>query len=66
METGAGIGRSEPFSSVSASDLDSVKFCPLRLTSGVAHCVLSLDDDIGYMTIHSTEIVGMYAAEEEK
>ena len=44
---GVGVGRSRPLSLESESELESVKFCRLRLRPGVAGYHPSTDNDLG-------------------
>ena len=53
VDTGVGVGRSRLFWVESESKL--VKFCRLRLRSGVAGCLQSTDYDFGRMATHSPQ-----------
>ena len=57
VETGVGVGRSRPFWLESESELESAKFCRLRLRPGVAGYRLSTDDDLGRTVLHHLENV---------
>ena len=46
----AGVDRSRPFWPESEPELESVKFCKLRLRPGVVGCYLSTDDNFGRAT----------------
>ena len=47
VKTGVGVGRSRPLCLESESELQSVKFCRLRLQPGVAGYQPLTDDDFG-------------------
>ena len=47
VEAGVGVGRSRPFCLESESELESVKFCRLRLRPGVAGYDPSTGNDFG-------------------
>ena len=47
VETGVGVGRSRWLRLESASELESVEFCRLRVRPGVAGCHPSTDDHFG-------------------
>ena len=53
--TGVGVGRSRLFCPESESELESVKFCRLRLRPGVAGYHPSRDGDFGRAIMHRLE-----------
>ena len=55
VEAGVGVDRSPPFFPESESELESVKFCRLRLRPGVAGYQPSTDNDFGGMAMYRSE-----------
>ena len=58
VETGVGVDRSRPFWPESESELESVKFCRLRLRPGVAGYHPSGDGYFGRAVMHRLENIG--------
>ena len=52
VEAGVGVGRSRPFRLESESELESIKFCRLRLWPGVARYQPSTGNDFGQTVMH--------------
>ena len=55
VEDGVGVGRSRPFCLESELELESIKFCRLRLRHGVAGYQPSTDNDFGRTVMHLPE-----------
>ena len=58
VEVGVGVGRSRQFCLMSVSELESVKFCRLRLRPGVTGYHPSTDSDFGRTVMRHPENTG--------
>ena len=64
VEPGVGVSRSRPFCLESETELESVKFCRLRLRPGVGECQPSTDNDFVRTVMHRPENIETQKKEE--